>query len=109
MNFEWMKDFPDIEQHLSRDYKIIAEELGIENLIKLLNLYQKTSIYFTTAPITDLMRIYIAENRYKKDPVELARELGVSKKYVYDIIRFATTPNKTTEQNSLFEDGDEAE
>jgi hypothetical protein len=104
MTFEWLRDIPDIKEHLSRDYRTIADECGVEVLIKLLTLYQKTALYFTTAPITDLMSLYIHNNRYKKDATELARELGVSKKFVYDVLKRDVKQPGNSGQNDLFKE-----
>lgn len=102
MTFDWLKDIPNVNEYLTKDYRTIADECGVDVLIRLLTLYQKTALYFSTAPITDLMSLYILQNRRKKDPTELARELGVSKKFVYDVLKREPKPSGSSAQNDLF-------
>lgn len=85
MNLDWLKEY-DWKKTLEGDYRIIADKLGIDNLIKLIEVFGKTSIYFSYEPLFRLREDYIRQNKHT-EAHELARFLGVSERTIYTIRR----------------------
>lgn len=84
MKFEWLKN-TNWQEKLDGDYRIIADLCGIDNLIKLLETFQKTEVYFSLSPFEEMIMKYMMENPTMK-PKEVARETGVSIKYIYSLM-----------------------
>lgn len=83
MKTDWIKQIPDFELILTQPERDMIEEIGLENFIKLLNRFGKTSFYFSERSITDLRRKWAV--LYKNVPYdEAARTLGVSSSSIYN-------------------------
>jgi len=85
MSYEWIKEV-DWENHLPGELKEIAELIGIDNLLKLLERFGKTQVYFPTNFIPKLKRIYIRNNYETGRVKELCRKLDASQSFVFDAI-----------------------
>lgn len=85
MKLDWLKEY-NWQESLQGDYRIIADTCGIDTLIKLIEVFGKTNLYFSYEPLFRLREEYIRKNRYA-DPQELARVLGVSERTIYTIRR----------------------
>lgn len=85
MRFGWLGKI-DWKKDLHGEYREISELIGVDNLIKLLENFQKTPLYFGTSPLEPLLREYIvaAVDRPLK---ELARETGKSIRSIQRIRR----------------------
>jgi hypothetical protein len=97
MKFTWLKSI-DWENNLPDEYQTIASIVGIEKCIQLIECYQKTPIYFNTDALEKLAKGYILQNP-DRNRKELARELGVSLRFIYNTFQQArktagTTANK---------------
>lgn len=75
----------DYKQHLTGDMKDIADLIGIENLLKLINRFNKTPIYFSDKCLLELKKEYIRQQRGKMEPRIIARLLDVSERYIYNV------------------------
>ena len=82
MKFSWLEKI-DWEHNLSDEYKTIASIVGIENCIRLIECFQKTPLYFNTDALEKLAKKYIIMNP-DKNRKELAREIGVSLRFIYN-------------------------
>lgn len=96
-NYSWVSQI-QWQENLDGDNLLIAETIGLENYIKLVTILAKTTMYFSTKPLDELRPIYIKQNP-QKTPKELAREMGVSERYV-QIIRAESELKKN--QGDLF-------
>jgi len=82
---EWTKEI-DYTKHLTGDQRDIAELIGIQNLLKLIDRFNKTPVYFSDKCLLSMKREYILENVGGASPKQLARMLDLSERYVYEII-----------------------
>lgn len=82
MKTDWIKDIPSFEQCLTAQEREMVEEIGLDNFIKLINRFGKTSFYFSEKSINELRREWVLLN--KNIPYdEAARTLGVSVASIY--------------------------
>lgn len=83
MDLSWIKDL-DYKKHFSAEYNDMIDLIGLDNFLKLLDHFSKTTVYFTEKPIQSLHGEFI-----KKHPdipaKEIARQLNVSERFVYDM------------------------
>lgn len=75
----------DYNKYLNGDMKDIADLIGIENLLKLINRFNKTPIYFSDKCLLTLKKEYIKSQRGKIEPRVIARLLDVSERYIYNV------------------------
>ncbi len=97
---DWIKEI-DYNKYLDGDLKIVVDIVGIDNFIKLFQVFKKTAIYFSERPLMEMKQEYIRKHFGQKSEKELARELGVSERLVYKIGAQKITLNN---QQNLFED-----
>ena len=87
MKFSWLKSI-EWENKLPDEYQTIASIVGIEKCIQLIECFQKTPIYFNTDALEKLAKGYILLNP-DRNRKELARELGVSLRFIYNTFQQA--------------------
>lgn len=98
MNFDWIKDVPDFEKYFPPDLQGQINILGFDDYMKLHVEYEKTSVFYSSSPITALKKAWAIKN--KDVPYyEAARLLGVSEKTIYN-----WRESKNTDNMNLFED-----
>ena len=92
MNLEWIKDIPDYEKHFTRDQREAIKALqdflgdkllGFESYMVLHQHFEKTSIHFSSQPITALKKAWAIKNKHVAYD-EAARILGVAVKTIYN-------------------------
>ena len=78
---EWQKLLPG-------EMKEVAEIIGIENTLKLMEKFGKTHVYFTEKPLMEMKRLYIELHLDDEDvrAQDLARCLKVSERFVFQVI-----------------------
>jgi Mor family transcriptional regulator len=78
---EWQKLLPG-------EMKEVAEIIGIENTLKLMEKFGKTHVYFTEKPLLEMKRLYIGLHLNDEDvrAQDLARMLNMSERYVFNVI-----------------------
>lgn len=85
---DWVKKEVTAEQ-LQEPYKTIAEEIGIENTVKLAGMYQGTPVYFPKFDnvISDIRNKKI-RTEYNNGATykELALKYGITERWVYEIV-----------------------
>lgn len=83
----WMKDININEvKDIDSNSKLIIKELGIDTLIKLTEMFGKSSIYFSEKIIYRMKRQYVIQHREQMTVKEMSRKIGVSEKFIYNII-----------------------
>lgn len=84
---EWLQEI-DISE-LPEQYQEMAELIGLENTIKLIEHFGKTTVYFLSLDrfIREKKRQYILRNFKGSNHRELARITGYSLVWVYEILR----------------------
>lgn len=83
MKYNWLYDV-DIDL-LEGDYRTIAEKCGLETLVKLLNEFEKSTLYFSRGLLNGAVREYIIKHK-DKSPLALAKDLSLSERYVQRIL-----------------------
>jgi hypothetical protein len=80
MKYGWLTKI-EWKGKLKGDFLAVAELIGIENFIRLMETFQKTAVYFSTAPLEPLFKQYIlrSDDMSTKD---LARETGASERTI---------------------------
>lgn len=99
-------DEMQIEDIGNADFRMIAQEFGIDVMLRLIVMFKGTSLYFTETYVRDFRLRYIRENKTSKNPRELARLLDLSEGYVYEILR---SMHLEAQQLNLFEEYDTQE
>lgn len=102
MKYTWLYDV-DLNL-LEGDYKTIAEKCGLETLIKLLNEFEKSTLYFSRGLLNNAAREYIIKNK-NKSPLALAKDLNLSERYVQRILseyRREVAAKKTAKKNTSY-------
>lgn len=83
----WMEDININEvKDIDSNSKLIIKELGIGTLIKLTEMFGKSSIYFSEKIIYRMKRQYVIQHREQMTVKEMSRKIGVSEKFIYNII-----------------------
>lgn len=83
----WMEDININEvKDIDSNSKLIIKELGIGTLIKLTEMFGKSSIYFSEKIIYCMKRQYVIQHREQMTVKEMSRKIGVSEKFIYNII-----------------------
>ncbi len=85
-NLSWLKEVlaPDL---LSGDERLIAEYCGIDTLISLWENLAGLNLYISGAPIMKARKRYIQTFYNGRNAKELAALLGVSDRFVYQVVR----------------------
>ena len=99
MKLQWIKDVNWKQGLKDTDLGKIADLIGIEGFIKLMEEFSKTYVYFTEKPIVEMMKDYILNNYKSGDARDLARKIGVSEQFVFIV---ASTMNKDPNQIDIF-------
>lgn len=86
LNLSWIKNLNNPEHHLEGDTRLIAEECGIESFIKLYEIFNKTSVNFSESHLKELKKQYVREYFNGNNAKLIARKLGVSQRFVYEIL-----------------------
>ena len=86
LNLSWIKTVTNPEHHLEGDTRLIAEECGIESLIKMYEIFNKTSVNFSESHLKDLKKQYVREYFDGNNAKQIARKLGVSQRFVYEVL-----------------------
>lgn len=74
MNYEWLRESE--LRHLDGDMRLIAENCGKDVLIKLLMLFEKSEVYFSSGQLERALAAYL--RKYPKAEAKTAaRELGL--------------------------------
>ncbi len=83
---DWMKevDFVDL---LEGDAKLIASQCGLDVLLRLWENLLGLNLYLSGRPIQEAQRRYIQKFYNGKNAKELAITLGVSDRFVYDVLK----------------------
>jgi hypothetical protein len=109
MNQDWIKDIPDYEKCFTRDQREAIKALqdflgdkllGFEAYMALHKHFEKTSIHFSSQPITFLKKAWAIKNKNVAYD-EAARILGVSVKTIYN---WREEKGITTDNLELFKD-----
>lgn len=83
----WMEDININEvKDIDSNSKLIIKELGIGTLIKLTEMFGKSSIYFSEKIIYRMKRQYVIQHREQMTVKEMSRKIGVSEKFIYNVI-----------------------
>lgn len=83
MNYDWIKDIPNFKEFFTTDLQDQIELIGFDEYMKLHLRFEKTSVFYSSAPITMLKKAWAIKNR--QIPYnEAARILGVSEKTIYN-------------------------
>lgn len=99
MDNDWIKEI-DYNKFLTGDLKLVADSVGIDNLIKLYKIFAKTTVYFSEKPLMEMKQEYIKQYYGTKNEKELARLLGVSERLIYKI---GSQKYKADTQINIFE------
>jgi len=87
---DWMKeiDFNKLKNNGDVDCnaELIIKECGVDVLLKLIELFGKSSIYFSEKLIFSLKREYICQKRHELSVKQMSRALSVSEKYIYNVV-----------------------
>jgi hypothetical protein len=92
MKYRWLSKI-EWQKELQGDYRMIAQLVGIDNFIALMETFEKTPVYFSTSPFERLLEkyIFLAEDISVKD---LARETGKSERSIRRIRNSALSRSK---------------
>jgi len=85
-NLEWL-DRIEFEDLLTSDMKLIAERCGIDVLKSLLANLPKLHIYMSERPLVEAQKRYIDRFYRQGNAKEIAANLGVSERFVYQVHR----------------------
>jgi hypothetical protein len=78
---EWVKDILDYKKYLTIDQQIVVDAIGLENLIKLCNIFGKSFVYFGS--LNNLKKAYVLQN--EEIPGDILSDcLKVSPKTIYN-------------------------
>jgi len=85
MKHDWIKEV-EWSSILTNEMRELAEIVGIDKAIEVLEKCRKQQVYFSERPLMDLKRAYIMKHR-NSIPKDLARLLNVSERYVYMVLK----------------------
>ncbi len=83
MNYNWMKQVESFEL-LPWEYQEMIGLLGVEHFIRLLQSFEKSTVYFSERNLIPLLKDYIETREHIPNRL-LARELRVSLRFVYKV------------------------
>lgn len=72
---------------LNDDMQQIADIIGMDAFINLLDSFQGNSVYFPKTALGNTLKRFIVANRRKYTPRELSSLTGLTEVYVYEILR----------------------
>lgn len=86
---DWIRELTDEElsQVLYGDLLLIYSLCGVETLIKVCENLLGLNIYVSSKPIKEAIKLYVRKNFTGDNHKELAAKLGISERYVYEILR----------------------
>jgi Mor family transcriptional regulator len=82
---DWIREV-EIEDLLERDTQLIAEYCGIDVLLKLWECLPGLNLYISTKPLIEAKKRYIRKFYDGKNVKQIALILGVSERFVYEVI-----------------------
>jgi len=82
---DWLKELKeeDITKELTHDIKLIYDACGLDVLISLWLHFSSIGFYISTAPLTEIKRIYAKRFHNNTNSKQLAIKLGVSERFIY--------------------------
>lgn len=83
-NLEWIKEIDNWKTKLPDQMLEIVEIIGEESFLKLWAYSLSTSFYFSEKPLNNIRIEYIKKYFSPGDAGRIARQLGVSQKFVFD-------------------------
>ncbi|ODA43625.1 hypothetical protein THER_1664 [Thermodesulfovibrio sp. N1] len=85
---DWLRELSEEELSglLYGDLSLIYSLCGIDTLIKVCENLMGMNLYISSKPIKDAVKLYVRKNFNGHNHKELAVKLGVSQRYIYDII-----------------------
>lgn len=98
MKLDWIKE-TEWEDILTGDMREMADLVGIENFIKLLERYGKMQVHFSTKDVSRLKQNYIQKYFESGNAKMLARKLETSERFVH----LAVQSEKTDNQIDIFD------
>lgn len=102
-DYTWIKKIKrskDLEQHLTADLKLVLDRLGLDGLIMIWENFPNVPIYISEKPLLKYMERFVLENYTGHNAKELALELGISERKVY---QFLKEDRKIEPQGELWE------
>ena len=97
----WAQDI-DYEDLLEGDAALVHEHLGPSMALALMERLHGHTLYLSASILWEMRARYVAQNPHGETAKEMAVRLGVSKKWVYDVLR-----DEATASNPLFTDDTE--
>ena len=84
----WIKELSEkeIQESLEGDLQLVYEHCGLEILCLLWQNFSGMNIYVSTKPLRALQKLYIKKHYNGNNVKEIAIKLGVSEKFVYNVI-----------------------
>jgi Mor family transcriptional regulator len=85
---DWLKELSEEEINfcLQGDAQIVYHTCGLDTLISLAKNLSGISIYISQKNLRDAMKCYIKKNFDGSNHKELAIKLGVTERFIYDMI-----------------------
>lgn len=85
---DWLKELSkeELAEVLYGDIALIYSLCGIETLINVCDKLMGLNIYISSKPIREAMKLYIKKNYNGANRKELAAKLGVSERFVSEVI-----------------------
>jgi len=88
-NYKWANDL-NVSELLTGEMKEICELIGVESFLLLIDRFNKTPIYFSDRVLLPMKRAYIIKRRGEVEARQLARELEVSERFIYNVFEEAS-------------------
>ncbi len=84
----WIKELSEreIQEALEGDLQLVYEHCGLDILCLIWQNFSGLNIYVSTKPLRALQKIYIKKYYNGHNIKEIAIKLGVSEKFVYNVI-----------------------
>lgn len=88
-SFSWLRELDEEELAtvMTGDLGLVYSLCGIDVLIKLCENFLGMNIYVSSKPVKQAAKLYVKKYWNGKNHKELAVRLGVSERYIYEIIR----------------------
>lgn len=89
MSMDWLRELSDEELSgvLWGDLSLVYSTCGIDTLIALCDKLMGLSIYVSSKPLREAMKLYIRKKYDGTNRKELAVKLGVSERFISEVIR----------------------
>ncbi len=96
---DWLKDV-EIKDLLEKDTRLIADYCGMDVLISLWEQLPSLSLFISTKPLTEAKKRFIRMHYDGANVKLLAAKLGVSERFVYEVV--AAAEEKDKRQGKMF-------